>query len=99
VTGRSCRQPSSSYSMREPVGGRGGWSRLLGLHFGQGIPAPPQLQACSPPHGVSGWFSQTNQRPHKDGISYDFIRLVLSWRPRRSGMFLDGKAARPRRRG
>jgi hypothetical protein len=40
-----------------PAGGRGGWLRSFRLHFGQGIPSPPQLQACSPSQGFSGWFS------------------------------------------
>ena len=29
------------------------------MHRGQGIPAPPHVQACWPSQGVSGWFSQT----------------------------------------
>jgi hypothetical protein len=29
------------------------------LHFGQGIPAPPQRQTCAPAKSWSGWFSQT----------------------------------------
>ncbi len=32
------------------------------------MPAPPQLQACSPSHGLAGWFLQTqrqlSQRAH-----------------------------------
>ena len=28
---------------------------------GQGIPAPPHPQAWSPSHGLSGWFSQTQE--------------------------------------
>jgi hypothetical protein len=53
------RCPGCSNSMRVPAGGRGDCLRSVGLHFGQGIPAPPQLQACSPAQGVSGWFSHT----------------------------------------
>jgi hypothetical protein len=48
---------------------RTGASQLLGcrdavpsfgaLHRGQAAPAPPHVQACSPSHGLSGGFSQT----------------------------------------
>ena len=31
------------------------------LQAGQGAPAPPQLQARGPSHGLSGWFSQTHR--------------------------------------
>jgi hypothetical protein len=30
-----------------------------GLQFGQGMPAPPHVQACSPSQGLPGWLSQT----------------------------------------
>jgi hypothetical protein len=39
-------------------GGRGVPSSA-GLQSRQGMPARPQVQACSPSNGLSGWFSQT----------------------------------------
>jgi hypothetical protein len=57
-TGLLCqwRQPSLSTSVLKPFGMRGASRSLVAL---QGAPAPPQLQARSPSHGISGWFSQT----------------------------------------
>ncbi|MGX9429604.1 MULTISPECIES: hypothetical protein [Bradyrhizobium] len=52
----------------KPSGRSGGVFSSLGLQAGQGMPAPPQVQACSPSHGLAGWFSQTqrqlSQRAH-----------------------------------
>ncbi len=66
--GPQCREPSLSTSIRVPAGGRGGCSRSLGLHLGQGIPAPPQPKPCSPSQGLSEWFSHnqpvSSQRAH-----------------------------------
>jgi hypothetical protein len=45
--------------MRVPVGGRGGWSRSLGLHCGQGTPGLSQMRAWMPSQGASGWSSHT----------------------------------------
>jgi hypothetical protein len=42
------RQPFLSKSVLNPFGGRGGFSSSRGLQSGQGIPAPPQSQSCSP---------------------------------------------------
>ena len=41
--------PSQSGSGSKPFGSRGGPSSLDGLHLGQGMPAPPQRQACGRP--------------------------------------------------
>jgi hypothetical protein len=58
-TGSQCRVASSS--SLKPGGIRGGVSSSLGLHSGQGMPAPPHWQACGPPQGGSGWSSQTQR--------------------------------------
>jgi hypothetical protein len=57
------RQPFWSNSVLKPFGARGSVSPWL--HHGHGSPAPPQVQACSPCHGRSGWSSQTSRNPHK----------------------------------
>jgi hypothetical protein len=62
---RQCRQPFLSNSVLKPFGGRGADSSSLGLHRGQGAPAAPQMQACSPFHGRSGWASQPSRSPGK----------------------------------
>ncbi|TWB62931.1 hypothetical protein FBZ94_103631 [Bradyrhizobium sacchari] len=54
-----CRQPSWSSSTRKPSGMRDVSPSAGTLQTGQGAPAPPQLQACGPSQGRSGWFSQT----------------------------------------
>jgi hypothetical protein len=55
-----CYSPSGS----NPLGRRGGsLLRLDGLHFGQGIPPPPQWQPWGPLNGWSGWVSQTQSSP------------------------------------
>ena len=38
----------------------GASAHLQGCNSGHGIPAPPQVQACSPSHGLSGWLSHTH---------------------------------------
>ena len=40
---------------------------MLGLHLGQGIPAPPQVQACSPSPSLSSCSSQTQQQSSQRG--------------------------------
>jgi hypothetical protein len=47
---RSDQEPYSP-SGSNPFGRRGGLSSFATLHFGHGIPAPPQLQACGPKAG------------------------------------------------
>ena len=54
----------------KPLGSRGGVSSSPGLHFGQGIPAPPHEHACAPVHGLSGWFSQTQPQSSQTSISW-----------------------------
>ncbi len=41
---------------------RGGVNSSLGLQMGQGMPAPPQPQACGPSRERSGWHSQTQRQ-------------------------------------
>ena len=72
------RQPFWSNSVLKPFGARGSVSPWL--HHGHGSPAPPQVQACSPCHGRSGWSSQTSRNPHKRRTS---LALRIP-RPRRN---------------
>jgi hypothetical protein len=50
------RQPFLSASTLKPGGGH---RQSASSQLGQGAPAPPQLEARAPSHGLSGWFSQT----------------------------------------
>jgi hypothetical protein len=60
---------------RKPSGVFGAVNSSVALQIGQGAPAPPQLQARSPNHGLSGWFSQTQrQLSHR---AHQFISQVL----------------------
>ena len=49
-----------SASGSKPFGSCGGSTGVGRLQAGHGAPAPPQLQACGPSQGWSGWFSQTD---------------------------------------
>ena len=61
------RQPLVSNSVRKPSSSRGVSSFTGKLHCGQGAPAAPQVQACSPSHGRAGWFSHTQpQSSHRE---------------------------------
>ena len=52
--------PRSSIS--KPLGIRGGASLSLGLHRGQGAPAPPHVQACSPAKADRDGFHRPSRR-------------------------------------
>jgi hypothetical protein len=73
-------------SVLKPSGKRGALSFSGTLHQGQGAPAPPQVQACSPSHGRSGWLSQIqSQSSHRE----HFIqrRIAISTRLAKGKMF------------
>jgi hypothetical protein len=68
------RQPFLSAWVLKPSGGLGAVASSAGLQFGQGIPAPPQVQACSPSLGLSGWFSHT--QPQSWQIAHSIQRPI-----------------------
>jgi hypothetical protein len=74
-----CRVASSS----GVNGSRGSSCPSARLQFGQGAPAPPQLQACGPCLGRSGWFSQTqpqlSQGKHMAHRNFGLSRYCLPW--------------------
>jgi hypothetical protein len=72
----NCRESFSS----DPSGSRGILPFSGTLHHGQGAPAAPQVQACSPAHGRAGWFSHTSRNPRREcGFLDGTIHLARSW--------------------
>lgn len=86
---RQCRQPSLSTSVLKPSGSRGSAPSSTVLQGGQGMPAPPQLQPCRPPHGRRGWFSQT--QPVSAQRTHFIVRtLALGQTPKRAPWTFEG---------
>jgi hypothetical protein len=76
------RQPFRSNVVLKPFGSRGAAPSRVWLHQGHGAPAPRHPQACSPSHGLSGWFSQTDPQASQTGQFHGLPQSGLTSAPR-----------------